>query len=302
MTDGFGEVCRLMPAPLRSAAERLPAVVRRRVEEIRLRAGRNPTAVVGAEELPLPGGETVTAAMLERTLEVATQCSAHAALERVRQGYFTVRGGHRIGLCGSVWAEDGQVCNLRRLSSLNLRVARAVPGCGEAVLPELLREGRFVSTLLLGPPGGGKTTLLRDLIRLLSDGACAPAIRVGLADERGEVAALWEGVPQFDVGARTDVLEGCGKAQGLMMLLRGMNPPVLCWDENTRSADGAALEQCGGCGVKLLATVHAGEVDELWRKPLYRSLLERRMFERAGVLRRERGGWQYTVEALPCSG
>ena len=301
MSDGFHQVCALLPAALRQSALSLPGVVRRQVEEVRLRAGRRPTVVIGLDELPLPGAEAVTTAVLERTVEVATRCSAHSALERVRQGYFTVQGGHRIGLCGSVWSEDGQVRNLRRLSSLSIRVARAVVGCGAEVLPRLLEEGRFVSTLLLSPPGGGKTTLLRDLVRLLSDGEGAPAMRVGLADERGEVAALWEGVPQLDVGERTDVMEGCAKAEAMMMLLRGMNPQVLCCDEITRPEDCAALEQCAGCGVRLLASVHAAEVDELWQKPLYRALLERKIFARAVVLRR-RGGWQYAVEDLSCCG
>ena len=295
----FEEAVTLLPPSLRREAQALPSLVKRRVEEIRLRSGRPPTAVVGEEELPL-SALPVEGRDLELTVEIATRASAHTALESVRQGYFTVRGGHRIGLCGSIWTEGGQVRNLRRISSLNIRVAHAVPGCGGEILPQLFREGRFQSTLLLSPPGGGKTTLLRDLIRLLSDGACAPPRRVGLADERGEVAALWEGTPQFDVGAKTDVLEGCPKAQGLLMLLRGMNPQILCCYEITAPADCAALAECGNCGVKLLCTVHAEDREDLRRKPLYRELLERGLFEKAVILRR----WttpRYQVEGLlPC--
>ncbi len=297
----FDEAAALLPPALRREAQALPPLVRRRVEEIRLRSGRPPTAVIGEDEFPL-SQSPVEGRDLELTLEIATRASAHTALESVRRGYYTVKGGHRVGLCGSVWTEDGQVKNLRRLSSLNIRVAHAVPGCGEKVLPELLCKGKFLNTLLLSPPGGGKTTLLRDLVRLLSDGVQGTAFRVGLCDERGEVAALWEGRPQFDVGGRTDVLEGCPKAQGLTILLRGMNPQILCCDEVTAPEDCAALEQCGNCGVKLLATVHAEGVEDLLRKPLYRELLARGGFAIAVSLRR----WttpRYVVEDLPpCGG
>lgn len=295
--EPFDQVCALLPPHLRRSAEALPALVTRRVEEIRLRCGRRATLTVKGDELPLPWPEPITRRDLELVIEIATQASAHAALERVRQGYFTVRGGHRVGLCGSVVTEDGRVKNLRCLSSLNLRVAHAVPGCGEEAVKALIKEGEFPSTLLLAPPGGGKTTLLRDMVRLLSNGFCARPLRVGLCDERGEVAALWEGTPQFDVGERTDVLEGCPKAQALMMLLRGMNPQVLACDEITESADCAALGQCAGCGVKLLSTVHAKDVDDLMGKEVYRDLLRRGIFEKAVVLE---SGHTFRVEALPC--
>lgn len=294
--DRFEEVAALLPPTLRREALALPPLARRRVEEIRLRAGRSPTVVVGGDELPL-SNLVVERRDLELTVEIATQASAHTALESVRQGYFTVRGGHRIGLCGSVWTEEGRVRNLRCLSSLNIRVAHAVPGCGEEVLPALFDRGTLANTLLLSPPGGGKTTLLRDLTRLLSDGVCAAPLRVGLCDDRGEVAALWEGKPQFDVGRRTDVLEGCPKAQGLMLLLRGMDPQVLACDEVTDPADCAALERCGNCGVRLLASVHAREKKDLFHKPLYRELVRRCGFKKAVILRRQ-GTPRYLVEEL----
>jgi stage III sporulation protein AA len=162
-------------------------------------------------------------------------------------------------------------------------------------LGRVLFESRFASTLLLSPPGGGKTTLLRELLRLGSD---RYGLRIGLADERGEVAAVWKGAPQMDVGKHTDVLDGCPKAQALSLLLRTMSPQLLAADEITAGEDIAALSEAANCAVPVLATAHASSVDELRRRPLYRTLLEQEVFKRVVLIRREREQRRYQMENL----
>ena len=296
-TARFRQAAALLPPRLRQLTGGLDRESRGRAEELRLRAGRPMTVVFPEGERPL-SGEPVTQRELYAVLETATQASAHAALERVRSGFFTVQGGHRIGICGTAVVRDGSVANLRQLSSLAIRVAREVPGAAEGLLPQLLEGGELQSAVLLSPPGGGKTTLLRDLIRRVSDGIGTAPLRVGVADERGELAAMYNGTPQNDLGARTDILDSCPKGPALLMLLRAMNPQVLAADEITAPADAEALAQAAGCGVKLLCTIHGGSLADLRRRPVCRRLMEEGLFRKAVLLQVREGQRVCRVEDL----
>lgn len=292
----FEQAAALLPYDLRQAACKMPERDKARAEEFRLRAGRPPMVAgpAGEREIPhCPG--PVRPEDLGLVLEVASRASAHTVLDRVKCGFVTVRGGHRVGICGSAVVRDGEIHNLRQMSSLAIRIAHEVPGAAAGVLPKLLEGGKLHSTLLLSPPGGGKTTLLRDLVRCISDGVGMEALRVGLADERGEVAAMYEGVPQVDVGERTDVMDGCPKGTALAMLLRGMNPQVLAADEITAAEDIEALEQAAGCGVALLCTAHGGSLRDLWTRPLYRRLMDAGLFRRVVLIRAGEAGRHYEV-------
>ncbi len=295
----FEQAAAVLPPELRQQALALPAQERERAEELRLRCGWPMAAVFPEGEVPL-GGRKVVPQDLELLIEIASRASVHAVLTQLREGYLTIEGGHRLGLCGTAVLENGQMRNLRALSSVSIRIARQRPGAALPLLSGLMEGGRLCSTLIAAPPGMGKTTLLRDLVRCISDGEGTPPLRVGLADERGEVAALYGGVPQLRVGRRTDVIEGCPKAQGAMLLLRAMNPQVLAMDEITAPEDVAALLTAAGCGAVLLATAH-GEGDELTRRPLYRTMLEERIFQRVVSIQRTEQGRSYTVDAPePC--
>ena len=287
----------VLPEHLRTGLRTLGPDRLSRLEEARLRRGFPMTALLPEGEIDTdtpPIGEED----LRQVLENATQSSAHTALDRVRQGFVTLRGGHRVGLCGSVVRRDGQIVTLRELSSLSIRVARPVTGQARTLLPQLMEHGTFASTLILAPPGAGKTTLLRELVRGLSDGDGVPPLRVGVADERGEIAALWRGEPQLYVGRRTDVLDGCSKAEGLSILIRGMNPQAAAVDELGGDEDVRAAVEAAGCGVAVLATVHGTGLDDLGRRPACRGLLASGTFRRLGVLEYRGGERSARVEEL----
>lgn len=295
--DSFVQAVQALPQRLRQEALSLPAGDRARAEELRLRAGWPMTAVLPEGERPL-GGPPVEGRELEQLVEIASRASLHTVLDQVRRGYLTFEGGHRIGLCGTAALREGEIHALRAISSANLRIARQVKGAAAPVLDGLCPGGRLADTLILAPPGLGKTTLLRDVIRSVSEGEGCTPLRVSLADERGEVAAMYSGRPQLEVGRRTDVAEGCPKAQGLMLLLRAMNPQVLAVDEITAPEDGRALSEAAGCGVTLLATAHGEDRADLERRPLYRPLLEAGLFRFLVRIRRAGEGRAYTVEEL----
>ena len=289
----YEEAAAILPVRLRKAALALPAEERKTAEELRLRAGQPMTVL-------LPGGEkefevVVEPEELETLCDLATEFSRYAAAETLREGFLPVRGGFRVGLCGTAVMKDGVNTNLKNLSSAAIRIGRQHLGVADGLAPRLLREGRFQNTLLLSPPGGGKTTLLRDLVRCLS----GQGWRVSLVDERGEAAVMVRGEPQMDVGPRTDVLDGCPKALAIPMVLRAMNPQIIAADEITLREDLRAMSLAAGCGVGLLATIHAADVGELLEKPLYRQLLEDRVFRLAVCIRCVDGERSYEVEELP---
>ena len=289
----YEEAVTILPVRLRRAALAVTEEEKKTAEELRLRAGRPMTVLLPQGERELDA--VVETEELETLCDLATEFSRYAAAETLREGFLPVRGGFRVGLCGTAVMKDGANTNLKNLSSAAIRIGRQYLGIAKDLVPQLMREGRFWNTLLLSAPGGGKTTLLRDLVRCLS----RQGQRVALIDERGEVAVMVRGEPQMDVGPRTDIVDGCPKALAIPMVLRAMNPQIIAADEITLREDLRAMSLAAGCGVGLLATIHAADVGELLEKPLYRQLLEDRVFRLAVCIRCVDGERSYEVEELP---
>lgn len=231
---------------------------------------------------------------LEQALQCVSSSSLYAFEEELRQGYLTLPGGHRIGLCGRAVLERGRVSTLKNITSLNYRLAREVPGAAHPYVTYFLHrlEKRVCQTLIVSPPRGGKTTFLRDLARCLSDGLPElgqTGFQVALVDERSEIAGSFRGLPQLQVGRCTDVLDGCPKAEGMMMLLRSMAPQVIVTDEVGREEDGRAIEEVLHAGVSIVTTAHGNNLEELARRPGLARLLKMQVFERMVLLSRSNG-------------
>lgn len=297
------EVLDLLPPNLRQMLGELPLNIKDTVEEIRIRQGR--PLMLGLAQgdcfitekgllaANLAEAYVVTTNDVERVTQLVSRSSLYALEEELRNGFITLPGGHRVGITGKVLTDQGRVKNIRYISGFNFRISRAVLGVADKVLPYLISpEGRFYHTVLVSPPRCGKTTLLRDLVRRLSQGVPElnfAGVNVGVVDERSEIAGCYRGIPQRDIGPRTDVLDACPKAAGMMMLLRSMGPEVIATDEIGRQEDVAALEEVLNAGVKVLTTVHGATLEELADRPALQYLFKIKVIQRFVLLGRSKG-------------
>jgi stage III sporulation protein AA len=235
-------------------------------------------------------------------VRLVTQCSVYALERELSAGFITLPGGHRVGLVGRAVLDGNEVRTQTELSSMNYRVARQIVGVADRLMPYVLSadRARVLNTLILSGPGLGKTTLLRDIARQLStgwgcDGRSGEGIgimagfKVGIVDERSEIAACNQGVLQNELGPRADVIDGCPKAAGIMMMIRSMSPDVVVTDEVGRQEDANALEEASRCGVAVIATAHALDQEDAARRPVLRDVMARGAFDRVVVLGRSLG-------------
>lgn len=303
----------VVPDTIRTLLLRLPEKILGELEEVRIREERPLEINTGGHYyfLKTSGDLTENAAEAYRTnreeshrlLDLITNHSVYTMEEELRKGFITLPGGHRVGISGRTVLSKGRVEHIRDISGFNLRIAKEIKGAANGVLPYLLdtRAKSVHHTLVISPPQQGKTTLLRDLARALSSGSLGlreswPALKVAIIDERSEIAGCRRGVPSFDVGLRTDVMDGCPKAEGVMMMIRSMSPDVIMVDEIGRPEDAAALEEALHAGVRVIATAHgAGIGGGVHLSPLLAGIAGGKLFQRYVSLHRGERGFQFKV-------
>lgn len=277
----------IFPVRIRESLEQ--EAWQRGLEEIRIRVGQPVEFIydVGSKWK----FHTMTLTDIAEMMNYISHYSLYAYKEEIRQGFITIEGGHRIGIAGGVTMEGGSITGLHHISFLNIRVAHEKQGCAKEIMPYIRHQGSIYNTLLLSVPGAGKTTYLRDSVRMLSEGNGEhPGLKVCVVDERSEIAACHMGVPQNNLGPRTDVLDGCKKAEGMLLLLRSMSPQILAVDELGGEPDFFAVEQSVYSGSKVLGTVHAGNIRELSEKPYLRRWMDKEVFQRYVLIERESDG------------
>lgn len=224
---------------------------------------------------------------IKKTMELMSNYSLYAFEEEIKNGYITIQGGHRVGICGQAVVEDSSIKTIKNINGLNIRMTHEIKGCANKVI-DYISKPHIKHTMIISPPGCGKTTLIRDIARLLSNGDETKGLNgfnVGIVDERSEIAGCYMGIPQNDVGIRTDILDASPKAKGMIMLLRSMSPQIIVVDEIGRADDITAIDEIVSSGIKLICTVHGSSIDDILKKAVLSELVSKNIFELFIVLK-----------------
>lgn len=293
--ETFNLVTESITLDIKMPLSRIPKFYKENIEEIRLRVG-SPLSIYakgqdyfiseeGGVSKDSKDGLTVSLDQINKSFQLVTNYSIYALQDEIRNGFITIKGGHRVGIGGKIIYGNLGIENIKNISSLNYRIGREKIGISELVIPYLMdRNGNFLNTLIISPPQCGKTTLLRDIIRNLSNGSDGRGYKIGLVDERFEIAGVYNGIPQKDVGIRTDILDSCKKSLGIIILIRAMSPEIIAVDEIGSLDDVKAIEEALRAGTKVIATVHGSSIEDIRMKSSLQDLFTEKVFKRFIIL------------------
>lgn len=273
------------------------------IEEIRLRNGNPINIYLNGDDYFVTRNGTLTKKIeegvlvkknnIDKTFQLVSNYSVYAFEEEIKNGFITLKGGHRVGIGGKILYGANGIESIRNISSLNIRIAREKLGVSDKVLNYILDDPKTIhNTLIISSPQCGKTTLLRDLIRSLSNGSSSlgnKGCKIGVIDERSELAGMYNGIPQHNIGLRTDVLDGCNKKDGTIILLRSMSPDIIAMDEIGNISDVESIHESLKAGVKVIATVHGDTLQDLLSKKSLSILIKEKTFKRYIFLDNSKG-------------
>lgn len=234
----------------------------------------------------------VTVADIKEIMQRISNYSLYAFEEEIKQGFITIKGGHRVGIAGECVMDSQGIKTIKNIASLNVRICREVKGCAKELIKEITYRNKVLNTIIISPPKCGKTTILRDIARIISTGMYTVGLdgkKVVVVDERSEIGGSYLGVPQMDVGIRTDVLDNCSKKEGMMLAIRSLSPEVIICDEIGSRGDVEALLVAFNSGVNIVVTVHGYDIEDIYKREVFKELLNNNILERVVVLSNREG-------------
>jgi stage III sporulation protein AA len=289
------EILNILPQNVKSALENVMDL--NELQEIRIRVDKPLISQVGNREIInqyIPRSEDI-----KTIIQRMSNYSIYAFEEEIKQGYITIKGGHRVGICGRCIIEKSEVKTIKNIASINIRICREVLSCADSIMKFILKNNEVINTIIISPPKCGKTTLIRDITRNISEGMGKENFKgkkVCVIDERSEIGACFNGVPQLHVGIRTDILDGCPKSEGIMMAIRSMSPDVIVCDEIGTNKDMNSILTALNSGVSLITTIHGYDIEDLYSRPVFKEIIENKVFKRAIILSNRKGAG--TVEYI----
>lgn len=282
------DVLNILPSHIKSLIIQTEGL--EKMQEIRLKVNKPLILQIGNNETILP--YNVSLEDLKIILQRISNYSVYAYEEEIKQGYLTIKGGHRVGICGSCVLDNNKIKTIKSIGSLNIRISREVIGCSNNLIQSIIRENNLMNTIIISPPRCGKTTLIRDIARNLSDGIEKVNLKgkkVCIVDERSEISGCYNGIPQMNIGYRTDVLDNCPKSDGIMMVIRSMSPEIIVCDEIGTYKDIESILMALNSGINLITTIHGFGVEDLYNRNVFKEIIENQVFQRAVILSARNG-------------